>query len=253
MTASPTRKSASPIPALRPTPEEYHRGFVNGLKERFCLDPFEMYTILVEGHTDIAYLSRAAELAEEICGENLLAVPAYVLRADENPRIRVRTPENPLTPGRGGTKEVGRLARFLGTYVPILELTGKVFFACDHDEAGRGCLKAITEAGFDTSTHCLTLDPAKHPNACSKDDVVIEDLLSLTIQRRFFETGGCCGRVTYHAGEVVRYEWNDPSKSLLQRYVVEHAGWNDLMEIGRVIARIREVWGLPTNPVLFPR
>jgi len=251
MTASLPRRSGAPAPSPKPSLDDYHKCFVDGLKERFCLPPLGRYTIVVEGHTDIAYLSRAAELAEDLCGENLLALPAYAQPADGASLICVCTPENPHTPGRGGTKEVGRLARFLAGYIPILDLTGKIFVVCDHDDAGRGCVKTVSEAGFDAGTHCLTLDPAKHPNACSEGCVVIEDLLSRAIQRRFFEMGGCCCRVTYHDGEAVRYEWDQPSKGLLQQYVVEHGEWRDLLEIGRIIARVREVWGLPTDQTLF--
>jgi len=244
------------VSAVAPSVEQYLSGFTEGLRTSYDLEPFGPFTIIVEGLTDVDYLTFAATKVLADTGFDLLDGSASG-RADA--RISIRTPldaRHPTPEGRrrGGSKLLGRLIRFLRGYVSILESSrAQICFVVDHDEAGRGTVKAIKDAGFDAEYMAVTLDaacdPACFPDKCSRPDMVIEDLLSLRVQQAFFDQGGCDCRVTFRDGEAQRFEWDGTSKGDLPGFVRSAAALQDVSDLVQVLLRVRQLWGLP-NPDL---
>lgn len=229
----------------------YLAGYEQGLRLRFGLEPLGPFTIIVEGLTDVQYLTIATEKVGDAIGFDLLDATAS---GRDGARISLCTPLNvshpdPAERRKGGSQLLGRLVRFLRRYDALLEVEARVCFVVDHDSAGRGTLKAIGDTGFDVEYLAMTIDPAHHPGCCSHPDAVIEDLLSLRVQQSFFDRGGSCCRVTFIDGEPRRFEWDGVSKGELPEFVRGTAGLQDVSEIVRVLLRVRQLWGWP-NPDL---
>jgi hypothetical protein len=237
-----------------PTPEELASRFGALLREKYCIEPLPEFSIVVEVATDRDYMLHAVNLAREIYGEDLLDVPTHL--AESGSRIAIVTPIDPaLRDGkgreRGGIKRMAPLAKDLHDYVFFLKYLRGVVFVFDHDDAGLEAKKKLEALGYAAEQHIVTLEARHHPGACGKKQVVIEDLLSFQIQAEFFERGGAWCSVDYEAGEPKRFHWGHESKHLLRDYVCERAKWADVQEIGRAIARVRNVFGLPVNSSLF--
>jgi len=213
------------------------------LEAEFCLSALPRFSLLVEGHTDRLYLLRAAELAAS--DGDLLAVPAHLSPGSE--RIEILTPGSPGDPSRGGVKQMVRLAQKIGPYVFRMDLVGGIYFVFDHDHTGRQGQEEVSRAGFKSDTHSITLDPSFHPNALADKDVVVEDLLSLEIQQRFFAQGTPWCSVTYQAGKARRFQWHHQSKGDLCRFVRENGNANDFHELIRLLRRVRHGFGFPTH------
>ena len=144
-----------------------------------------------------------------------------------------------------------RLAEQLRSYVFTLELFSGMVFLFDHDDEGLRARDQIADYGYRKDVNSLTLDPKHHPRACAKKQVTIEDLLSLAVQERFFNVGGAWCRADYEGGTLIRYVWGHQSKPLLRDFVKQHATWEDLREIARILARMRSVFGLPVDMAVF--
>lgn len=234
----------APRPRALKTTEQLLDDLNDTLKKEFCLDPLSAYTILVEGWSDVKYMLRAAELARER-GVDLLFAPT----PDDAPpsRISVVTPGKPGAPSRGGVDQLVRLAEAIRPAVFSYEAYLGVAFIFDHDTAGIGGCQGVTKNGFKSDRHAITLDPRRHPGACARKQVVIEDLLSLRIQKAFFEQGSAWCSATYEAGTLTRYVWDQRSKAPLQDFVLANAQLEDLAEVARLLLRVRRMWGLLTD------
>lgn len=240
----------APTPPKPKTLDELTEELNRTLREQFCLAPIPTYSVFVEGWTDRNYLERAAQLAGEYNGEDLLAVPGPSGQAD---RIALLTPGKPGNPSRGGVPQLVRLADALRVYIFHLEMYA-ICFVFDHDEAGIKAQQEIRQHGYEPDSHSLTLDPRHHPGSCAQKQVVIEDLLTLDLQRRFFEK--CPDKwctVSYEAGALRRFQWAADTKSKLQEFACREGSWDDFREVARVLQRVRSVFNLPANTALSTR
>jgi hypothetical protein len=212
------------------------------------------YLVIVEGTTDVAYLQCSAARLNDECGVDLLRLndPEGNFQS-----ITICTPLNPLAQGnRGGTPQIIRLADDLKQHVMLFQTVCPVCFVLDHDTEGRGAAKMIRDTHKYTSdiARPITLDPKCHRKACQyygkgERPIVVEDLLSLKIQTLFFESGAHCCDVSYEEGKIARFEWREPSKSALCEFVCSEARADDVLELARVLMRVRELWRLevPTS------
>jgi hypothetical protein len=241
MSRSRIAKSA-PAPRKPISLDDIIDGFHRVLREEFCLDPLPPFSIVVEGKTDVRYLERAAELVED---EDILAIPSH-LGGDDN-RIAIVTPGSPTNCDRGGVSRITSLARALEPYLFRLNLVQGVALVFDNDRDGRNGLLEVENLGYKRDVTAFGLDPAKHPNACWKEDTVIEDLLSLGIQRKFFDRGGAWCSAVYQGGSVKRYLWHKRSKGALSDFVCSEGTLHDFEEVVRLLRRIRRGFGLPTR------
>jgi hypothetical protein len=250
--AKPTARPIARPPAL--SFEDYKQAYANRLLEDFALQPPEGCVVLVEGTTDIEYLQVAAGQFRAAHGVDLLdASPLY----GDGARIAIVTPgtpkhPNPLLRHTGGTKRLDSLIQHLASYSSVFENTARLCVVADHDDAGRGLRKKLKDSGFADDYMLLTHEPSEHPTACSNTDVVVEDLLSLSVQDKFFENGNASCRVTYSNGVRTRYQWDMPSKEQLPSFVREHATLSDVQELVRVLCRVRSLWSLPCPELGFP-
>ncbi len=142
-------------------------------------------------------------------------------------------------------EQVVRLAREIRTAVFSYEAYYGVAFVFDHDDAGIKARNTIADYGFKADRHSVTLEPKKHPGACSKKQVVMEDLLSIRIQSAFFHQGAPWCSAEYESGQLMRYAWGHQSKAPLQDFVAANGTWDDVLEVARVLGRVRQMWGLP--------
>ena len=248
------RGEHAPASRRMPTEVELVARFETMLRERYGVEPLPEFTIVVEGATDRDYMMRAVNLGREVYGEDLLQVPTHLTEKDS--RIAIVTPIDPVYREeagreRGGIRKIARLAKDVHEYVFLLNYLRGIVFVLDHDDAGQGAKQKLQELGYDAEKHIVMLDPKHHPGACGKKQVVIEDLLSFRIQSEFFQRGGAWCSVDYEAGEAKRFRWGHESKHCLRDYVCERGTWNDVREIGRVIGRVRSVFGLPVTGSMF--
>lgn len=225
------------------------------LDEKYCLSLLPEFTIVVEGKTDLDYLLHASQLARDTYGEDLLAVPAHL--SASGTEIAIVTPLHPESRNaadareRGGIPQVVRLAEDLRSYVFTLQLFRGLLFVFDHDSAGLEAQEKLGSFGYKSEQHSITLNPKSHSRACGRKQVVIEDLLSLRIQKEFFEGGHAWCSADYEDGAIVRFHWGHQSKHLLRNYVCKHATWEDIREVGRILGRARAVFGFPVKSELF--
>lgn len=214
------------------------------LGEAFCLEPLPLYTIVVEGWTDVKYLRRAAELVCKHTGFDPLSVDLADGRQIE---VGIVTRGQKGDPARGGVKQIVRLAEAIKSACFEYEAYYGIALVFDHDEAGLEGSQQVVGFGFKAGRYSLTLDPKRHPGSSAKKQVVIEDLLSLRIQSAYFDQGTASCSVTYREGKIQRYQWESPSKGLLQEFVCNNADVRDMVEIIRLLARVRKMWGLPAE------
>ncbi|MBB6440799.1 hypothetical protein [Phycisphaera mikurensis] len=209
-------------------------------------DAAHRYVTFVEGSSDIAYINVAASRFAERTGTDLLD-------AGNGTKLTFFSPARPSSNlvRRGGVEQLKKLADDLKVFALQLDAAGPICFLFDHDQAGCDGAREVRKMGYQTDARCvLTLDPKYHPRACRHarkggDPVVIEDLLSLDLQRRFFAQGGSSCDVAYISGDISRFSWRHPSKDDLCRFAQAHASCEDLIEVARIIWRIRELWRLP--------
>jgi hypothetical protein len=240
-----TRQSVQ-APVMRPmrTPAELQYDLLQILREQFNIPtlPPEI-TLVVEGWTDVSYLQRAAELYLQQYGVDLLEVPSGVA-SDGSQKIHVCTPGTPDSPVRGGIPQVVRLAEELRSFVFRMDMFRGLVFVFDHDAAGIDAANFVRKMGY---TRVLTLDPKSHVNSCAKKQVVVEDLLSLDLQNAFFQTGNAWCSADYEEGRIVRFDWHFKSKDKLRDFACTKGTSGDFSEIIRILLRVREVLGMPTN------
>lgn len=242
MSAGKARRSRqAPAPRPQPSTEELRTRLDELLAEKYLLPPAGPFWIVTEGTTDVAYLKKARDLELARSGRDLLT--ASVDGADQP--IEVVTPRVPQSPTSGGTPQVIRLARHLAEFRIIEPFKGLVF-VLDKDSAGDEAEEKIVSFGFRSGVNTVMLDPKHHPSSAGvKDDNVVEDLLSLDLQCRFFEGGARSVVVTYVEGSAVRFQWKPPSKGELVPFALEHATVEDLEEIVRLLERVRAAMGVP--------
>jgi len=138
-----------------------------------------------------------------------------------------------------------RLAEMLKPYVFTIRAFEGLVFVFDHDDEGQRAANQMQVEGYNRDVNIATLDPRQHPNACAKKQVCIEDLLSLDIQRRFFESTSTTCSVDYVDGKQRRFHWSHSSKPELRDFVVENACLEDVREVIQLVKRIRDALGLP--------
>ncbi len=228
-----------------PSPEQQRAKLEQLLLEQFQLEPLPSFSIIVEGRTDEAYVLRAVQLYRERHNFDLLEVPPVATRTTGE-RILICTPGTPGAPRRGGTAQMVRLAEALRTYVFTLEIYSGLVFVFDHDEEGRRAQEQLNKSGYQLGRNTITLDPAEHPKACAAQQVTIEDLLSLSIQVKFFELGRAWCTAEYEEGVLRRFRWGYQSKPDLCEFVCRNSSLDDLEEVSRVVLRARKIFGLPT-------
>lgn len=234
----------APAPRAPRSVAEVRAEFDRELKDEFCLDPLPAFAIMVEGKTDVLYLHRAAQLAAD---EDLLGIPAHL--APDGDRIAILTPGSPVNCSRGGVDRVVELARVIHPYMFKFGLIQGVALVFDYDDAGRGGLRRVEELGYVAGQGSYSLDPTNHPGACGRQNIVIEDLLSLGLQRRFFDFGGAWCSAVFQAGEITRFVWDSPSKGRLCDFACREGEAEDFREVIRLLRRIRKGFGFPTSEV----
>lgn len=242
------------------SPRRAHNVSLNTPRERVWLTLVDDYAVralpaapdfvvVVEGETDRGYLQRAADQLRDATGEDLLSVPDP-LRHGPIDRIALVVAKTPGDPISGGTHRMVDLARSIVRDVFVADSMGMLFLF-DHDFAGRNARDDIKKYGYRPDVHTLTLDPGVHPGACTTPgqhppEVVIEDLLPLALQQRFFDEGGANCDIQYRDGVATRFKWALTSKGKLRRYAVEHAELDEFVELRTVLSRIRRTFGFPT-------
>lgn len=251
--SSSSRRSNMPPPRRLGSAEEHLPALATILADEFMVPPLAKYNVYVEGATDVAYLECAARLAAEEVDENLLEVPTNTDDGSLDNRIQICSPSDPNDPEhRGGVKMLSRLGRELSSWLRRLDRELFVMFVFDHDQAGLAGLVKLRKDGIKSDSQAISLVASKHPTACGRKNIVIEDLLSLRIQKAFFDQNSdCCVWVRHVNGEVVRFSWEHPTKDALCEYVQRQATWEDVLEVGRVLGRVRGCWGLPVNNGIF--
>jgi hypothetical protein len=207
------------------------------------------FLIVVEGDTDRGYLQRAADQLRDESGTDLLAVPE-ALRRGPLDRIAIVVPKHPGQPISGGVDRMVDLARTIMRDVFTADAVGVVFLF-DHDGAGRQGRDMLQRYGYKPDVHTLTLDPSAHPRACitpgeHRPDVVVEDLIPLSLQQRFFDGTAASCDVQYRQGRATRFRWVHPSKGELRRFIVRDAEMGDLAEFRSVLTRVRRAFGFPS-------
>lgn len=219
------------------------------LKRNHKLEVPTSFLVVVEGTTDCRYLRRAAELTLAESGVDLLRLDVSALDGAEC--ITVCTPIKPEDPSglRGGLPQIERLARDMLTHVIEYEVPSPICFLLDHDEAGIEAAKRLRNLGYNLDrARPETLEPEHHPFACRSGipstPVVIEDLLSVRIQRAFLDAYPANCDVTYRTGGIVRCGWHKESKGDLCDFVCETAEAIDMIEVIRALVRVRELWRL---------
>jgi len=124
-----------------------------------------------------------------------------------------------------------------------------VCFVFDHDDAGiKDGRDVIRQHGYEPDRQSLTLDPQHHPGSCAQKQVVIEDLLSLDLQKRFFEQ--CPDKwcmVTYEAGALRRFQWKAETKGKLQEFACREGSWEEFREVAQILHRVRSVFNFPAS------
>jgi hypothetical protein len=249
-TRSARKAQRAPAAAKRPTLEELENRLRGLLADDYHLGALSAFTVVLEGATDLRYLAHAASRAKNEENEDLLSVPAQL--DEKGTGILLCSPGQRGDPTRGGVKQMVRLARELHPYVFTLEVVRLVVFVFDHDEAGLEARDSIAQFGFLPGTHSLTLDPTEHPLACARKQVVIEDLLSLRIQKEFFARYKPTCSVEFENGSVKRFRWGHQAKGDLCEYVCNSSTYSDLVELVNLLRRIRELCGFPTHSVNYP-
>ena len=215
------------------------------LRTNHLLDVPLRYVVFVEGETDVSYINTAARLVVERFGVD-------PLRADENHQIVVAAPANPAIKGRrrGGTPQLRWLGDDLKHFAVQYGMVGPICFVLDHDAEGVKTAKELEEMGYKSDrARAITIDHQYHPRACRQkrkgdDPIVVEDLISLALQHRFFQTAAVSCDIAYIEGEASRIVWRHPSKDALCEYVQTNARMEDLVELVRVLCRVRELWQL---------
>ena len=214
------------------------------LREKYSLEVLPPFTVLCEGWTDVGYLELAAALHLKATGVDLLAVPSEIADFDQQ-RIGIFTPGRPGDPSRGGTPQMVRLAKDLTPFAFTLRAFRGLLFVFDHDDAGIAAAQAVTGLGYRSTNNVVTLDPKEHPKACAKKQICIEDLISLTIQYRFFEETPSSCSIEYVESKPQRIHWAHSAKSGLRDYIVGGAELSDVEELVRLLKRVRRAFELP--------
>lgn len=236
----------APKPIMAPPQEEVLKDLEEVLRDKFSLPMLFQFSAIFEGWTDIKYVEFAIEKYNDANGIDLLEIPQG-LSGSEGARIGLVTPGRPGDPSRGGTPQMCRLAEEVWTYVFKLKMFLGIVFVFDHDGAGTAAQKKVIGELKYLKRHAITLDPREHAGACSRKDVVIEDLLPLDLQRRYFESAPATCTVDYVSGEVQRFQWHEASKTGLCDFVRTNATLEDLGEIVGLVKRVRHVLGLPDS------
>lgn len=238
----PTQARHAPPPRPLVGTDQLQSRLVNLLSTDYALSTPTSFMVFLEGTTDVRYLERAAELAREDLGQDFLRIPSAVAPYDDA-KITLCSPGRPGASHRGGIPQMVRLAKDIETYVFTLEAFGGVLFVFDGDEEGSKAIGELRAMRYREKEHMISLSAPEHPGACGDRGLVIEDLLSLRIQREFFDRGGASCDVTYREGALTRFKWGHDSKSALCEYVLSRSEIDDLGEVLTLLRRIRMAFG----------
>lgn len=246
-TKHPPARAADAGPATVAAAETLVRDMMQ--REHLLAVPLR-FLLVVEGTTDKAYLECAAQRLLEASGFDLLQLESGL--GSNSDRMCICTPINPEDPERkrGGLPRVEKLADHLRPYALLYEIVGPICFSLDHDLEGQRVEGILKDFGYVVDrAKVITLDPKSHPGACrfakkGNDPIVIEDLLALRIQLEHFRSVPSYCEVVYEAGSAARIGWRNESKASLCEFVCQHAKWQDLVEIARLLIRVRQLWRL---------
>jgi len=241
MTKSDRKAKSPPPPLVLPDAETLARGLERTLRDEFAMPMLSPFSAIVEGTIDRDYLIRAAELNSEEEGVDLLDVPG-----DPSSQISILTPASGTCSNRGGASRCTALAHALSRHSWAIDCLKGLLFVLDHDDEGKNARRDIAAIGFQSGRHVITLDPTYH-RSVNSGVVTIEDLLSLCIQDEYFRNHKVWCSVEYRGGVICRYDWHKKSKPALRDYVLSHATGKDMVEVVRLLQRIRKVMGLPVG------
>lgn len=223
------------------------------LRHNHRLEVPSAYLLIVEGTTDCHYLRRAAELACLEFGQDLLRLDPPM--SDGLASITVCTPINPEDPAglRGGVPQIERLAGDLRPSVLNYEIPSPLCIVLDHDAAALEAAQRLRKLGYNIDRARIeTLEPKHHPHACrtgrGEACVVIEDLLSLRLQQEFLQSTRASCDVTLVDGQIVRCAWHTESKPTLCEFACRDGDVRDMIELVRVLVRVRQLWRLDVAP-----
>jgi len=216
------------------------------LMEEFGLQPLSAFSIVVEGQNDKDYVERSAALALTEHRVDILEIPSH-LRDDGPSRMAICSPKARDGKNRGGAQRCVFLAEMLRPYW-LMNLYRGIAFVLDHDEAGKKAKRDIDSLrvpGF----WAVTLDPSQFPTLRVVGDTFIEDMVSMRLQREFFDSGGTTCEHCYQDGDLVQIRWRPQSKHNLCRHACCHGTCSDFVEILSLVQQIRSQWCLPNAPM----
>jgi hypothetical protein len=191
----------------------------------------DLIRIVVEGSTDATYLERAAQLADEEWGVDLLSGCQVAPPGGER--------------AGGAEKAVRELFS-----LEVQSITAIALF--DDDEPGRTAAKNARNL---KAQKVLLLpaefDPLKAPHGSGT--VEIEDLLPLPLLERFYTTHPELEpeETTVRRG-LTRVAVAGPDKEIAANWVCQHASFQDMQKVVCVLCMLRESIGLPLPDAFLP-
>lgn len=237
------RRSVHMPPIIAPTAHvlEYQRqDAIASVEKMHGIVLPQSHCVFVEGAGDREYLLEAAQRVKSELGEDLLDVGV-------GGRMSILSPRAPgISTERGGASRVGAVGEMLQEAIFRFSCLGPVCFVLDHDQAGRKVVDQLRGMGYeaDRPSPAFSLDPRVFIGAVEdKGETEIEDLVAIRVHEQYFSKGKASCRVRYCEGVARRYEWLGESKAGFREYVKHSASLNDLLEVVRVLAKVREAWG----------
>ncbi len=213
------------------------------IRRDYLLDPLKPYTIFTEGNSDCEFIRTACLAIKVEWGIDLLTIDM----GGTSHAIYLQTPKKPEAPDRGGVQQLVRLGEELSVWKNRIDFP-PVAFLFDHDKAGKDGREKLRGSWKDNDT-CISLDPRLH-DRCQldhkNDEVDMESLIDIEFQACFFnDLRSPTAWVHFKSGAISQIKWEHPSKSDFWEYVGREARAVHLLELGRVVSRIREAWGVP--------
>jgi len=209
------------------------------------------HVVVVEGTIDRDYFELAVRKAKEHFGCDLGEVPDG---RGASSRIQWLVPKRGGGDGGGGAGagEVATFGRELHPFFRGQERPAALMFILDNDQAGDDALRSLLDVGYHPDYHLHQHDVRGAGVLCLNRTrmVLVEDLLSLSIQRQYFDAGKRTARVDIHAGVPCRFEWFGREKVGLRQFVLEHATLEDIAAFVSLVVEIRLLWGIGVPAVV---
>lgn len=202
------------------------------------------HVVVMEGTTDRDYCEIAVEKVAKQLGCDLAELPDG---QGASARIQWLVPKKGGGGGGGaGAGEVAKFGRELHPFFRANERPRALMFLLDQDSAGHEAHKRLVDIGFDPEHHLHQHNEPGVGVSCldKARSVLLEDLLSIELQRRYFESGKRTARVDVRAGEPCRFEWFGRDKVGLREFVRANASLDDLSALVSLIVDIRHLWGI---------